>query len=135
MVVEHLAEPCRVFAEIRRVLTPGGLFLFHTPNLKGYIAMLSKYVPNGIKRRAATFLDGRQPEDVYPTYYRCNTEEAITRTAQSSGLNVAKILYIPTTTVFGRIPPMAAIELLWIRATMRPSLSRYRTNILGLLRN
>jgi len=133
MVVEHLVDPYRAFAEIRRVLAPGGLFLFHTPNLNGYITMVNKYFPNGIKKFAAKVLDGRNSEDVYPTYYRCNTEEAIIETADAIGLGVKRILHIPTTATLARILPMAAVELLWIRATMIESLARYRTNILGLL--
>src|SRR5437879_6263401 len=32
MVVEHLDAPDTQFAEVHRVLCPGGRFLFHTPN-------------------------------------------------------------------------------------------------------
>ncbi len=133
MVVEHLEDPYRAFAEIRRVLAPGGLFLFHTPNVNGYITMLNKYFPNRIKKLAAKVLEGRNPEDVYPTYYRCNSAKTIIETAKVSGLGVKRILHIPTSATFGRILPIAAVELLWIRATMLESLARYRTNILGLL--
>src|SRR5690606_13572805 len=31
-VVEHLDDPAEVFTEVARVLKPGGLFLFKTPN-------------------------------------------------------------------------------------------------------
>jgi ubiquinone/menaquinone biosynthesis C-methylase UbiE len=133
MVVEHLADPCHAFAEIRRVLAPGGSFLFHTPNVNGYITIVNKYLPNGIKKLAAKMLEGRNAEDIYPTFYRCNTEETIIETANESGLEVKQILHIPTSATFARILPMAAVELLWIRATMLESLARYRTNILGIL--
>jgi ubiquinone/menaquinone biosynthesis C-methylase UbiE len=118
MVVEHLIDPCRAFAEIRRVLAPGGIFLFHTPNVNGYITMANKYLPNGIKKLAAKVLDGRDSEDVYPTYYRCNSEAAINETASRSGLQVNQILHIPSNATFARILPMATVELLWIRATI-----------------
>src|SRR5258708_6552811 len=49
MVVEHLADPRRVFAEIHRVLVPGGTFLFHTPNVSGYITAVNKYLPERVK--------------------------------------------------------------------------------------
>jgi len=133
MVVEHLADPRRAFAEIRRVLAPGGVFLFHTPNVNGYIISVNKYLSNRIKKLAAKVLEGRSSEDVYPTFYRCNSEEAIIETAVASGLEVKQIHYIPSTATFARILPMAAVELLWIRATMLQSLARYRTNILGQL--
>jgi ubiquinone/menaquinone biosynthesis C-methylase UbiE len=133
MVVEHLEDPGHSFAEIRRVLAPGGVFLFHTPNVKGYIISVNKYLSNGLKKLAARVLEGRSAEDVYPTFYRCNTEKAILETAAASGLEVKRIDYIPSTATFALIFPIAAVELLWIRATMSKSLSHHRTNILGLL--
>lgn len=133
MVVEHLSNPRRVFAEVQRVLVPGGSFLFHTPNVNGYITAVNQYLPDWVKKLAAKVLDGRGSDDVYPTFYRCNSEEAIIHAACATGLEVEWILHIPTTATFVRILPIAALELLWIRATMRQSLARFRTNIIGLL--
>ena len=95
--------------------------------------MLSKYFPYRIKKLAAKLLEGRDSEDVYPTYYRCNTEQAILETASKSGFEVKQILHTPTCATFVRILPIAVVELLWIKATMRESLARYRAEILGLL--
>jgi ubiquinone/menaquinone biosynthesis C-methylase UbiE len=134
MVVEHLVNPCRAFAEIHRVLAPGGLFLFHTPNVNGYVSAVNKHLPDGVKKLAAKVLEGRDSKDVYPTYYRCNAEGVISKMADANRLEVKGIKHIPTTAVFARIPPIAALELLWIRATMSKLLARYRTNIIGLLR-
>jgi len=133
MVVEHLAAPGRVFAEIQRTLVPRGLFLFHTPNVNSYIIIINRRLPNVFKTIAAKLLEGRAPQDVYPTYYHCNSDRTIVETAAVSGLEVKQIHYIPSTATFARILPMAALELLWIRATMRESLACYRSNILGLL--
>jgi SAM-dependent methyltransferase len=134
MVVEHLEDPQSVFAEIHRVLVPGGSFLFHTPNVNGYITAMNRYLPERIKKLAAKILDGRDSDDVYPTFYRCNTEETIFRAARETGLEVKRVNHIPTTATFAKILPIAALELLWIRATMQESLARCRTNIIGLLR-
>jgi SAM-dependent methyltransferase len=133
MVVEHLANPHRVFAEIRRVLVPGGTFLFHTPNLNGYITAVNKHLPDSIKKLAAKVLNGRDPGDVYPTFYRCNDEESIIHAAGVTGLEVERVLHIPSTATFVKILPIAALELLWIRATMLQSLARRRTNIIAKL--
>jgi ubiquinone/menaquinone biosynthesis C-methylase UbiE len=133
MVVEHLENPHRVFAEIHRVLVPGGSFLFHTPNVNGYITAVNKYLPDRIKKLAAKVLNGRDPDDVYPTFYRCNSEESIIYAASVTGLEVERVLHIPSTATFVKILPIAAVELLWIRATMLQSLARCRTNIIGLL--
>ena len=133
MVVEHLADPSRAFTEIGRVLTPDGIFLFHTPNVEGYVHRVNQHLPKGMKRLAAKLLDGRDADDVYPTHYRCNSEQAILRVAASSGLGVKEIRFVPSTAIFARVLPLAACELLWIRATMHESRYRQRTNILGLL--
>jgi ubiquinone/menaquinone biosynthesis C-methylase UbiE len=134
MVVEHLSDPAGALAEIFRVLRPGGMFLFHTPNEKGYIVAVAKLLPHSVSRVAARLLDGRKEEDVYPTYYRCNSEGAITEAARASGFEVELIQHIPTAAVFVRVPPIACIELLWIRATMREGMSSRRTNIIAVLR-
>src|SRR6266404_459531 len=39
MVVEHLDKPEVQFQEVYRILKPGGLFLFHTPNALGYLTI------------------------------------------------------------------------------------------------
>lgn len=133
MVVEHLAEPAQVFAEVRRVLMPGGKFLFHTPNAHGYVTLINRCLPNQSKLLAARVLDGRKSEEVFPTFYRCNTEQAIRDTAKHSNLEVTQCLHVPTTATCATILPLAAVELLWIRATMKASMERYRTNILVVL--
>jgi ubiquinone/menaquinone biosynthesis C-methylase UbiE len=133
MVVEHLADPFSAFAEICRVLVPGGVFLFHTPNVNVFPTIVNKHLPDGLKKLVAKVLEAREPEDVYPTYYRCNSERNIVENAERSGLAVKQIRYIPTSATFARILPISVLELLWIRATMRESLARYRSNIVGFL--
>lgn len=80
MVVEHLEDPGASFAEVARVLKPGGLFLFHTPNAQAFPTALARMVPDAVKAPLARVLDGRKSIDVFQTWYRCNTaEDAIAR--------------------------------------------------------
>ncbi len=47
MVVEHLDHPERQFREVARVLRPGGIFLYHTPNADNYQVRIARLVPRG----------------------------------------------------------------------------------------
>ncbi len=80
-VLEHLPNPEIVFAEARRILKPGGYLCIRTPNRLGYVALLSRLLPNKSHPHMLEHIkDSCQSEDVFPTYYRCNTTAAI-RTA------------------------------------------------------
>ena len=73
-VLEHVEDPDRFFAEAARVIRPGGHLCLRTPNVLSYVGLLSKLIPN--KRHAAVLSrvqDGRAPEDVFTTLYKCNT--------------------------------------------------------------
>lgn len=77
-VLEHLPQPDDFFAESWRVLRPGGVICVRTPNRWNYIALLSQIIPN---RRHAQVLAkakaGLREEDVFPTFYRCNSLPAV----------------------------------------------------------
>ena len=134
MVVEHLQHPELEFSEIRRVLAPGGLFVFHTPNLNGYIARAASAVPEAVKGPLIRLLEGRAAHDVFPTHYRANTQRAIGALADRLGFGVERLHMTATTAQFSVIPPLAVLELLWIRALLRPGLRDLRTNIIAVLR-
>jgi ubiquinone/menaquinone biosynthesis C-methylase UbiE len=134
MVVEHLDDPRTQFAEIGRVLKPGGIFLFHTPNARSYFVTLARLLPDGVKKRIAKFIDGRDESDVFPTYYRANRPEDIEAVAKAAGLEVADVTLVSTVPIMVDVPPVAAVELLALRALERPALARYRSNMIVALR-
>ncbi len=86
-VLEHLAEPLRVFREVARVLKSGGLFLVKTPNRLHYVALVSILTPYRFHRWFQE-KHGSYAEDVYPTFYRANTRRTIERLARSSGFSL-----------------------------------------------
>ena len=134
MVVEHLDNPGEQFREISRILKPKGVFLFHTPNAYGYGVILSKFVPEGLKGKLIYLLEGRQEHDVFPTHYKANTEAQVKALARVNGFEVLQLDLIPTDAIFAMIPPLAALELLWIRLLMTPPFRSLRTNMIVALR-
>jgi SAM-dependent methyltransferase len=134
MVVEHLVNPARQFAEIARILKPGGVFLFLTPNLRGYTTRAARLLPERIKPRLAGLLEGRSTEKVFPTFYRANTRETIQRAAKPAGLRVARFEYIRSSAEFAMIPPLALLELVWLRALATGKLEGLRQNLVVALR-
>ena len=134
MVVEHLDNPGEQFREISRILKAKGVFLFHTPNAHGYGVILSKVVPEWLKGKLIYLLEGREEHDVFPTHYKANTEAQVKVLAQANGFEVLQLDLIATDAIFAMFPPLAAIELLWIRLLMTPACRSLRTNMIVALR-
>lgn len=134
MVVEHLQEPGRQFCEVHRVLRPGGVFLFHTPNVHGYHTTLARALPDSLKKLLAHALEGRAAADVFPTYYRANSEADIRQVAAASGFAVDRFDFVPTLPALASVPPLAALELLYIRRLERSQRHGERPNLIVALR-
>lgn len=134
MVVEHLDNPVVQFQEINRVLQPGGLFIFHTPNGFGYTTVLAKLIPNSLKKRLINLLEGRKEEDIFDTYYRANTRNKISEIAKITGFQVEEIRMIVTCAQFAMIPPLGLLELVWLRILMADLLRPLRPNIIAILK-
>ena len=134
MVVEHLDDPRTQFAEVARVLMPGGVFLFHTPNDRSYFVTLANLAPQGLRRRLASLLDGRDDEDIFETHYKANRPEVIQTVAESAGFTIEEVTLVSSVPVAKALPPIALFELLLLRAMERPSLARFRSNKIVALR-
>jgi SAM-dependent methyltransferase len=99
-VLEHLADPLEVFIEVRRVLRPGGHFIFLTPNLRNPLMVmnrLGKALP-ALQRRLVPRVYGRDEADTFPVRYRANTERDIKTYAKASGLHVQEMRVVPDPT-------------------------------------
>jgi SAM-dependent methyltransferase len=134
MVVEHVAEPSRLFGEISRVLVPGGRVLLHTPNLHGYTTTLTRLLPEQALAPLARVLLGRKAEDVYPTYYRANSADDVRALAERHGLSVDTCELVNSSPQTVRIPPLMVIELLLMRSMRLPRTARFRACLLATLR-
>jgi SAM-dependent methyltransferase len=88
-VLEHVEHPAQFLAEVARVLKPGGSYLFRTPNILHYVAIISAITPHWfhsfVANRARLNPEGSQ--EPWPTYYRMNSRGALARLSRDAGFS------------------------------------------------
>ncbi|WP_165585529.1 class I SAM-dependent methyltransferase [Roseococcus sp. SYP-B2431] len=104
-VMEHIEDVDRAYAEIGRVLAPGGTYVFLTPNFWDYASLISAMVPNALHGRIVRATEGREEEDVFPTHYRSNTARSIRRLAAAAGLSVQGLQHLGQYPTYFRFSP------------------------------
>jgi len=135
MVVEHLDAPTIQFCEICRVLKPGGLFIFHTPNKNGYSTLLARAIPERAKKGLVNLLEKeRAAGDVFQTFYKVNTEQAVRQFAEFAGFEVQELRMVATGANLIIFPPLVICELALIRLLMAKPFKTLRTNMIVVLR-
>ena len=89
-VNEHITNPDRHFSEVRRVLRPGGFYIFRTVNLYHYKALGAYVVPHRLQIPLARWLRHSAPDayDPYKVLYRANTRRRIETLCAQAGLEV-----------------------------------------------
>lgn len=89
-LLEHLSTPAAVFAEVHRVLRPGGTFLFKTPNRWHYVPTIARVTPHWF-HEAVNRWRGRKTVDVFPTHYRANSRADVRRLSAAAGLELVAL--------------------------------------------
>jgi len=107
-VLEHVSNPLEHFAEISRVLRPGGVYCFRTPNLFHYVSMGARLMPHFMHLVLANRLRGlsKDAHEPYRTYYRCNTRKSLRNLCSASGLDVPSIIMVEPEPSYGRAHPL-----------------------------
>jgi SAM-dependent methyltransferase len=137
-VIEHVADPRGHLTEVARVLKPGGVYIFRTPNFWHYVSLISHLTPHSFHRLVANRLRNLPEEshDPYPTHYRLNTAAAVERSATEAGLIVERLDLIEKEPMYGLgsrllfFPFMAYERLVNSSEAFAP----FRANLLGVLR-
>ena len=131
-VLEHLDHPGLVFSEVRRVLVPGGRFVFLTPNAWNYNAWIIRAVPHRWHAALTRRLYGRGEGDAYPVRYRANGNARLHRLLNAAGFAHTRLAYNgdPSYVAFNRalLETSFAVE----RVLAIPTLEEARVHILGV---
>jgi len=114
-VMEHIPSTASAFAEIHRVLKPGGLLIAKTPNKFHYMPIIARWTPTWF-HRAYNKMRGRASEDTFPTLYNCNSKSAVKHFANQQQFEVAEILLVEGRPEYLRIlSPLYLCGLLYER--------------------
>lgn len=134
-LMEHLDDPGTVFSEIRRVLKPGGILLFKTPNRNHYMPLISRMTPHGF-HQFYNRLRGREKTDTFPTYYLANSKVQVEGLAAKTGLELLSVDRFEGRPEYLRLTTLTyVVGLLYERiVNALPFLARYRILLIAVLR-
>jgi len=102
-VLEHVEDPQHLLAEIVRVLRPGGVFFFRTPNVRHFIPFIARVTPHWFHRLVANPLRDLPAgaHDPYPTRFRMNTGRRVRRLAAAAGLREVELRFVEREPAYG----------------------------------
>ncbi len=140
MVAEHLKHPGNVMAELARVVAPNGLVVIHTPNAVAYQVRLTRLVwgivPKRLVYKLISFLEHREPEDVFPTFYRANSRRELRQLTSRAGLVEQQVRVVFERPVLYFFAPLSALEMVTVRLFRQLGLGELcASTILGVYRH
>jgi SAM-dependent methyltransferase len=128
-VLEHLPQPERTFAEISRVLKPGGVCIVMTPNRNSPITLLNRTL-KPLQQTLVPMLYGRAEADTFPVVYRANTPTQLSLLAQRAGLTVDTCHLIPDPTYLAFNEPLYHLST-WLTDRLP---ARWAVHLVAVLR-
>ena len=136
-VIEHMADPLSHLTEISRILRPGGVYLFRTPNRYHYVSLASRLSPHGFHTAVANRLRNLREDapDPFPTHYRLNSRQAIHCAAAQAGLRVRELRMVEKEPSYGMASRLLFVTFMLYERVVNSSalLAAFRANIFGLL--
>lgn len=132
-VVEHFADPGRAFAELARVLVPGGRVILFTTNAHNYVPLAARCVPAWLRITVLQRLLRRPAHESHPVYYRANTRSALDRLAAQSGLVLAECTFVGNPFYLAFAEPLFRLALAFEQLTDRSALRGLKLYIVATL--
>ena len=137
-VLEHVEHPADLMAECARVLRPGGVFVFRTPNLWHYVSLIARLTPHAFHERVALRAQEASEEahDPYPTFHRMNTRGDCRRLLEGAGFERIVLECIEAEPAYGLFSRLAFYPMMvWERIlNSTDRLEGLRGNLLGVAR-
>ena len=87
-------------------------------------------MPDSLKGPLINFFQGRYDEDIFKTFYRVNSEAAISKASSSVGFKIKFIRFMVDSAQFIIVPPLLVLELFWMKLLMLSKFRNFRTNII-----
>lgn len=87
-VAEHVEKPDDFLADVRRVLKPGGRFVFLTPSRHHPVMWVSSHLPHRLHQRILARTKKSAVNDVFPTFYRMNAKRDLRALARRHGFEI-----------------------------------------------
>jgi ubiquinone/menaquinone biosynthesis C-methylase UbiE len=135
-IMEHVEQPGKVLSEIWRILKPGGLFLFHTPNRYHYASIAARLTTPAFQERVLRKLETRLERalgNIHPVLYRFNSGGTISRTLRRAGFESWELRYEESEPYYLAISwPLLLVGVLYERVVNRSDSLRFlRAAIFG----
>lgn len=131
--VEHFERPEAVFAQIARILRPGGHCVLFTTNANNYIPLLSRMLSGRSRGGLITRLLRRPQHESFPTYYRANTARRIAELGKQVGLYTADTIYAGNPFYLAFSPALFYLGLAFEKITDVQSLYHFKIYLLSVI--